>query len=375
VAIVYPLSMPAVSGPSGLANIAPSGISLFANYVVAKNVSPYTKQMQGYIHTGTWWNAKVSLPSMTRPQAEPWIAFLAALRGKSGQFLLGDPAATALLGTASGPWVVNGANQTGLSLTISGGAGILKAGDYFQIGGQNLLQQSQDFENAAWLKDGAPSGPIVTADTTAAPDGSTTADTIAFPATGAAQFSNLHQQVAGLVTVGVPYTFSIWLKASSAVQVTLVVRDTNLLPNQAQVLNVTTAWQRFSLTVIPQPGASTTMDAMIYAGPSAGAVTIFAWGAQLENGPFPKAYVWTTSAASSVPSRLYKNLTDQSAGAPLDIFPALRESPANGALLSHLGLPGNAAPQGVFELDTNTVQWDIDSAKLYTLSFSATESI
>lgn len=71
---------------------------------------------------------------------------------------------------------------------------------------------------------------------------------------------------------------------------------------------------------------------------------------------------------SGLTQRLYKNLTDQGPGSvTLDIFPRLRESPANAAPLTLT----NA--QGVFALDVNEAAWSIDAAKLYGLSFSAME--
>lgn len=126
-AIVYPLTMPAT--PPG-----PKQIVLMQNFIVAENDSPFTAQAQIYEHQGSWWSAQVDLPAMKRAAASPWIAFLAALNGKSGTFLMGDPLGTAPLGTAGGSPIVSGAGQTGKTLLISGLTGVLKAGDYFHIG-------------------------------------------------------------------------------------------------------------------------------------------------------------------------------------------------------------------------------------------------
>jgi len=126
VSITYPLTMPATPGFKQL--------TLLQNFVVGESDSPFTAQGQIYEHQGSWWEAKVDLPIMTRAQAAPWIAFLAALNGRSGTFLLGDPVATGPIGTAGGAPVVNGAGQTGKTLAISGLTGVLKAGDYFHVG-------------------------------------------------------------------------------------------------------------------------------------------------------------------------------------------------------------------------------------------------
>lgn len=125
--IAYPLIMPAT--PPG-----PKQIALAQNFIVGENDSPFTGQGQVYEHPGSWWSAKIDLPAMKRSVAAPWIAFLAALNGRSGTFLLGDPLGTAPLGTAGGSPIVNGAGQTGKTLAISGLTGVLKAGDYFHVG-------------------------------------------------------------------------------------------------------------------------------------------------------------------------------------------------------------------------------------------------
>src|SRR5260370_625917 len=126
-AITYPLTMPAA--PPG-----PKQIVLVQNFIVAENDSVFTGQAQIYEHQGSWWSAQVDLPPMKRAAASAWIAFLAALNGRSGTFLMGDPLGTAPLGTAGGSPIVSGAGQTGKMLLISGLTGILKAGDYFQLG-------------------------------------------------------------------------------------------------------------------------------------------------------------------------------------------------------------------------------------------------
>ena len=70
--------------------------------------------------------------------AEQWITFLLKLNGMEGTFLFGDPNAKTPQGPATGTPLVNGASQTGNSLITDGWTvsvtGILKAGDYIQLG-------------------------------------------------------------------------------------------------------------------------------------------------------------------------------------------------------------------------------------------------
>lgn len=126
-AISYPLSIPATGIRS---------ISIRARNVVAATASPFTGQQNLVRHQGAWWEAEVSLPPMDRPDAEEWIGFLMSLKGRYGTFLLGDPAATSPRGTWAGTPLVQGAGQTGDSLTIDGfsAGATAKRGDYFGIG-------------------------------------------------------------------------------------------------------------------------------------------------------------------------------------------------------------------------------------------------
>lgn len=128
--ISYPINLP--SSP------APAAIRIFPRSVVAVSVSPFTAQQQAFQHQGQVWQAEITLPNMTRAQAEPWIAAFLQLNGRYGTFRLGDSAGRAPRGIATGTPLVKGASQTGQTLITDGWTpsqtGILKAGDYIQIG-------------------------------------------------------------------------------------------------------------------------------------------------------------------------------------------------------------------------------------------------
>lgn len=132
--ISYPLTLPTESGIAT--------INLRAINAVAISESPFTFKQQVIEHSGQRWEAEVAMPPMLRADAEAWVTFLVSLRGVKGTFLLGDPLGATPRGSASitqGTPVVNGAAQTGDSLTIDGcpnsATGYLKAGDYIQLGG------------------------------------------------------------------------------------------------------------------------------------------------------------------------------------------------------------------------------------------------
>ncbi|MEK7767926.1 MAG: hypothetical protein AAB368_16975 [bacterium] len=97
--------------------------------------SQFTAQQQVFEHAGELWAAEITLPPMDRATAAPWFAILAALRGQSGTFFLGDPKAATPRGTVSGSLQVNGAHAAGSkTLALKTATGTLKAGDYLQIG-------------------------------------------------------------------------------------------------------------------------------------------------------------------------------------------------------------------------------------------------
>lgn len=129
-AVSFPLALPTTTG------IAKIRIS--ANNVVGVSMSPFTAKQQVYKYTGQFWEAEISLPPMKRSEAEYWISFLLKLNGSYGTFLLGDPNGETARGVVTGTPLVNGASQTGNELVTDGWTtsttGILKAGDYIQLG-------------------------------------------------------------------------------------------------------------------------------------------------------------------------------------------------------------------------------------------------
>tara|TARA_B100001939_G_scaffold276480_1_gene244738 strand:+ start:5237 stop:5857 length:621 start_codon:yes stop_codon:yes gene_type:complete len=129
-AITYPLTSPT--------HVKPSNITFRAVNTVGITQSPFTYAQQAVAHSGQRWECDVTLPQMSRADAEQWVAFLVSLRGQLGTFTLGDPVGASARGSAGGTPLVNGASQTGGTLNIDGctasQTGWLKAGDYIQLG-------------------------------------------------------------------------------------------------------------------------------------------------------------------------------------------------------------------------------------------------
>jgi len=128
--VTYPLTFPSVS-------IVKSRFCPVV--VVSEATSQYTGASQIYKHQGEWWEGEVTFRPMTHAQAGEVKAFLAALHGKYGTFLYGDPdyLAKGANGTLGGTPLVTGAGQTGNQLITDGwppNTTPLKKGDYFQLG-------------------------------------------------------------------------------------------------------------------------------------------------------------------------------------------------------------------------------------------------
>jgi hypothetical protein len=139
----------------------------------------------------------------------------------------------------------------------------------------NLLQQSESFDSGTWNKTGV----TVTANTTTAPNGTTTADTLVFGAS-----SNEIVQSVGDLVVNETYTLTIYLRVASG---TATMYWGNI-DYTTPTITVTTEWQRF--TVTQQAAATTRYPKLV----SSSAVTVYAWGAQLNIGTTAKPYFPTT---------------------------------------------------------------------------------
>jgi hypothetical protein len=166
----------------------------------------------------------------------------------------------------------------------------------------NLILQSEAF-NTTWTPNSAPT---ITANTTIAPDGTLTADTIA----ATAGSSGVYQLP--VVSIGVEYSFSLYVKNITSATNILIGCDlgpinANISFNAvtgaiigvgasitgSSVTNAGNGWYRVAGTYV----ATGALNTFVIFGSSA--MTFAAWGAQFETG-VPTAYIPTTTAAVSV---------------------------------------------------------------------------
>mgnify|MGYP000129327265 CR=1 FL=1 len=122
-AITYPLSLPT--------SIGIAQIELRAVNAIGLSQSPFTFAQQTVIHQGQRWEASVSIPTLRREYTAPWKAFLTALKGRRGTFLLSDPDYVSPRGTATSATITGTVGSETATITMTG---TLLAGDYIQIG-------------------------------------------------------------------------------------------------------------------------------------------------------------------------------------------------------------------------------------------------
>jgi hypothetical protein len=122
-AITYPVSVPT--------SIGLNQVTFYADNADAMTESPFSYSSQVFKHTGERWRASVSVAPFKKELSEPWVAFLLSLRGRSGTFLLGDPARTTPQGTATSATLTGVAGSSSPTITMTGS---LLAGDYIQLG-------------------------------------------------------------------------------------------------------------------------------------------------------------------------------------------------------------------------------------------------
>jgi hypothetical protein len=203
---------------------------------------------------------------------------------------------------------IGGTNAAaGTFTTITGQTEVLRGT------GQNLLVRSQEFNDVAWTR----SNTTVTANTTVAPDGTTTADTI----TASAGSSQHDAGLQGLtVSNGISYTISVFAKAGTNNFIQLLVNgdgfpyanfdlSTGVVGTSSTgTASISSAANGFYRCVFTYTTTGTTGYPIIDIVPSsssarrptwtaAGTETVILWGAQFEIGSTANTYVPTTTTA------------------------------------------------------------------------------
>ena len=241
---------------------------------------------------------------------------------------------------------------------------------------QNLLTYSQDFTNGVWIKGTT----TVTANSTTAPDGTTTASTINPAGAG----GTIYQQPSGLtLSVGAISTMSVYLKAGTETQVFFAFIQgassrgsgctidlsagtagaiTNYGGTTGSTVTVTSVgngWYRCIFNVnITVSGTQWT----IYLTNTTSTNNFFMWGAQLEQHSSVTAYNVTTTAAIT------------------NYIPVLLTAPTNQARFDHDPVARTSLGLLIEQQSTNLLTWSSDYtnaawAKSGSPSITATATI
>jgi hypothetical protein len=163
------------------------------------------------------------------------------------------------------------------------GSTVTRAADVASISGSNfgafrtnLLQYSEEFDQASWTK----SNSSITPNSETAPDGTITADLYSGTSTsGVSQLASL--------TSGVTYTISCYVKSAGLGNDSFRLR---IEPTQTSSnFTATSEWQRFSFTAT----SANTGDRIcgILRNSSSDNVDVYVWGAQLEEGSTATNYI------------------------------------------------------------------------------------
>lgn len=160
-------------------------------------------------------------------------------------------------------------NGNAATQSVSGSRPILRAR-------YNLITFSEQFDNPIWLSTNV----SVTPNTVLAPDGTLTADSANFTSTiPPASAVRLYQDATVNSSNGVSYTGSVWMRADTNRTISLSIQRAGPADTQNTFCNVTSTWQRFTITHTGVWTGSSAVRLNIN-NPSQTGV-IYVWGAQL----------------------------------------------------------------------------------------------
>jgi hypothetical protein len=281
-------------------------------YVIPDGLRAWIKDEAGYfVYSGSSWSAFVGSGQFIT--VAPVSANYGVQASDRGKLLAANANAAALeIRLPNAATIGNGFPLTLKKTDSSGNAVMLRAA-------QNLLTQSQQLDNAAWIKTRV----TVTANTAAAPDGTTTADRVLETVdNGVHEIKQAYSKPAGVTIL----TAAVRLKADGRTEAYLMLDDgtaTNRVQIRANlstgavpftdnigtytllsnsVTSLGSGWYLLRITVsVPTGAGSVTQTVRLYnAGTSYvgdTALGVQAWGMQLQEGSLLGEYMETTTAA------------------------------------------------------------------------------
>jgi hypothetical protein len=166
----------------------------------------------------------------------------------------------------------------------------------------NLLNYSEQFDDAAWVKyaDGDGAQPVVVANDTEAPDGTVSADKVTLNCIGATvSDSSAIQQ---LVTVTpIAYAGTAWLKAATTNDIGKTIQFRHAGASGVTTITLEATWVRVERL---ETGYGSGQTAFLFrrigsVTPGNYPVSFHVWGAQLEAAASPTSYIKTEAATAA----------------------------------------------------------------------------
>jgi hypothetical protein len=195
--------------------------------------------------------------------------FFVALRSSTSIYAAAPlPAPTLVLDFIANTYSVNGASRTFnevIEFSRTTSATFIGSNGLVQTASPNLLLWTQEFNDATWAK----TNTTVAANSIAAPDGTTTADTLTATAANATTLQTF-------TATNVPYMYSVWLRRLTGTGNIQITVDGTTYATVA----VTSTWTRFNTLLMGLAGSRTAGVRIVTSGDA-----IYAWGAQLEAVP------------------------------------------------------------------------------------------
>jgi hypothetical protein len=215
-----------------------------------------------------------------------------SITGTRGETVTFARASSAYCTKADGTMVSLTADQPRVSL-ISGAPMLLVEG-----AATNLALRSSELDNASWTKGqtGVPGVPVVTANAVNGPDGTLSADQVAFAAVTGAQESYISQAI----TVAGSNTASMYLKgASGSGTIDVCYATATVICGQCSYTN--TAWSRCTRSFTYSSGTTFYFgnNGSGNGGTSRPAQTVYVWGVQLETGAFATSGIATAGTTAT----------------------------------------------------------------------------
>lgn len=201
-------------------------------------------------------------------------------------------------GIANGDLITCSTNQ---ARVMPGGDGTGVRGLLVEGARTNVALRSEELENAAWTQLQDVGALTVTADAAVAPDGTTTADRVQIPATGAAHYALLYQSLS--LTGAASASALVKGNATSGTTDICLYNNGGSVYGCAPCTYVAGSWTKCKVENVPSGAANGTLligNASLYNGGTArGAQDIFVWGVQWEVSVFASSYIKTTSASAT----------------------------------------------------------------------------